>query len=301
MNTYSNKNPFDERLLSCPLCNHRGIRYLHTIRTYAPAFEVDTCTSCGFIFMNPRFRAETVSGFYSEKYYSGRSEYSYHDERTAIKFFAYVWDRRIDIIRRYVKEGNLLDVGCSFGGFLNAASRFFVPHGIEISPFAGRFAKELMGEAIHIGTLEDHPFDHEYFSAITMIELLEHLPDPSAALRECHKLLQRGGLLVVQTANMAGLQAKILGRNYAYYMPGHLSYFTRKNLCAALKGAGFSKIRVYHPVEFGLVPKLKKSRADMSRPLDFLKWVRITAYHYAGKIHFRNLAATSSMVIYAFK
>jgi 2-polyprenyl-3-methyl-5-hydroxy-6-metoxy-1,4-benzoquinol methylase len=251
--------------------------------------------------MNPRFRAETMAAFYNEEYYSGTSEYSYRDERKALEFFRYVWERRIDIMRRYVREGNLLDVGCSFGGFLMAASRFFVPHGIEISPFAGRHARELIGDTIHIGTLEDHPFKHEHFSAITMIELLEHLPDPPAVLRECHGLLQRGGLLVVQTANMDGLQAKILGTNYAYYMPGHLSYFTRKNLFAALKAAGFSRTRAYHPVEFGLLPKLKKSRADMRRPLDYLKWIRIAAYHYAGKIHFRDFAATSSMVVYAIK
>jgi len=294
-------NAFNERLSACPLCGGGNIRFLFTIEKYTPSFGVDRCGSCGFIFMNPRFNDAAVSGFYDEDYYSGGSEYSYHDERKSLKFFSPVWNKRIAIIRKYVKEGNLLDVGCAFGGFLNAAAHYFVPHGIEISPYAAAHAQSILGNTIHMGTLADHPFPHNYFSVITMIELLEHLPDPAAALRESRKLLRRGGLLVVQTANMDGLQARVFGRNYAYFMPGHLSYFTRQSLTMLLQKIGFGKIRVYYPVEFGLMPKLMKSRSDITRLWDYRKWIRIAAYHYASKIHFGNVAATSSMVVYAIK
>ena len=134
-----------------------------------------------------------------------------------------------------------------------------------------------------------------------MIELLEHEKNPAHAVRESYRLLKKNGLLVIQTANMDGMQARILKDNYAYYMPGHVSYFTKRSLTYILKKAGFRKIKIYFPVEFGLLPKLLKSRYSFKSYFDYLKWLRISYYHFISKIRFGNFAATSSMVIYALK
>ena len=100
---------------------------------------------------------------------------------------------------------------------------------------------------------------------------------------------------------MNAVQAKMFKERYAYFMPGHLSYFTRENICGVLRKAGFKKIKVYQPVEFGLLPKLLKSRYDFNSLLDYYRWIRIAFYHFISKIRFNNFAATSSMVIYAVK
>jgi 2-polyprenyl-3-methyl-5-hydroxy-6-metoxy-1,4-benzoquinol methylase len=292
---------FEERITNCPLCGDHGIRNRYHIRRYIPSFTIDRCDSCGFMFMNPRLTNAVSGDIYDENYYSGKAEYSYYDERQAEKDARHVWDKRVKVIHRYINTGNILDVGSSFGGFLRSAAKYYRPHGIEISGYAGSYSKSATGFTIHAGTLEDHPFGEGYFSAITMIELLEHLSDPAGALRECYRLLSDGGLLLVQTANMDGIQAKIRGDNYAYFMPGHLSYFTRKNLLMVLRQCGFKKIKVFYPVEFGLLPKLLKSKHTFTSPWDYRRWLRIAAYHLISKIHFRNFAATSSMVIYAFK
>ncbi len=292
---------FEERRGNCPLCGSARISPFHTITRYTAHFTVDRCGDCGFIFMNPRFTEETVRGFYGEEYYRGSAEYSYQDERRAEKFHRHVWDARLAVIRKFIKAGRFLDVGAAFGGFLGSLSHNFEPAGIEPSEFAGNYARRRIGSLIHVGTLEDHFFPRDNFLVITMIEVLEHMADPVFALKECHRLLQKGGLLVIQTANMEGLQAQLRGSRYAYYMPGHLSYFSRRNLCALLKEVGFSRIKVYHPVEFGLLPKLKKSRGSFRSILDYRHWVRITIYHMLGKIHAGNFCVTSSMVVYAFK
>lgn len=290
---------FDTPLTRCPLCGSASIGIRYEITRYDPPFRVDRCGACGFMFMNPRLTACTVKNLYGEQYYAGNAEYAYIDERDYAKYFGYVWDKRIRVIHRYVPGGNFLDVGSSFGGFLKAAATYYIPHGIELSDYSGGCAKSAFGSAVHIGTLEDHPFPDDYFSVITMIELIEHLPDPLAAIKECHDLLRDNGLLVIQTANMDGLQAKLLGDRYAYFMPGHLSYFTRENLVGMLSRCGFSMIKVYYPVEFGLLPKLMKSRGSFASPRDYLRWFRMAAYHYAGKIHAGKFALTSSMVVYA--
>ena len=296
-----NNEQFEAPAARCPLCTGESIRHRYEIRTYTPAFIIDRCISCGFMFMNPRLRDEAINDLYGKEYYSGGAEYSYHDERTTEPYSMEVWNRRIDKLHDIVLSGNFLDVGSSFGGLMKAASRYYVPHGIELSPYAGGHAKELFGDRVHIGTLADHPFPERHFSVIAMVELLEHLPDPVAALKECYRLLDGNGLLMVQTANMDGLQARFYRDRYAYFMPGHLSYFTRRNLVMSLTGCGFDAITVFHPVEFGLLPKLKKSRGSFSSLWDYRAWARIAAYHWLSKIHYRDFALTSSMVVYARK
>ena len=292
---------FKERKRHCPLCASIAVNHKYHIDRYKLKFDVDRCSDCGFIFMNPLFTDDVIEEFYSEDYFRGQADYSYIDEREIKKYSQYVWNKRIDIIHKYAKEGNFLDVGCSFGGLLESAAEYYTPYGIELSDYAFSHARKLFGNNIHHGTLDDHRFDDGFFSAITMIELIEHLPDPVSAVNQCFKLLHPDGVLVVQTANMNGKQARDLAGNYEYFMPGHLSYFTAKNLTMLLKTAGFSKIKIYYPVEFGLLPKLLKSRGSFKKFSDYTAWFRISSYHMKSKIHFGNFALTSSMVIYAVK
>lgn len=292
---------YKEPLEHCPLCGSPAINRKYHIDRYKLQFDVDRCGDCGFIFMNPQFTDRVIEEFYSEEYFKGKADYSYIDEREIKKYSKHVWNRRVDVIRKYVKSGNFLDVGCSFGGLLESASEYFTPYGIEMSDYACTYSKELFGEKIHHGTLNNHKFSENFFSAITMIELIEHLPDPLFAIKECFKLLRPHGVIVVQTANMDGKQARDLGEKYEYLMPGHLSYFTAENLTQLLKTAGFRKIRVYYPVEFGLIPKLLKSRGSFKKLTDYSAWLRISSYHLKSKIHSGKFAMTSSMVIYAVK
>ncbi len=292
---------FNERTNYCPLCGSIAIDQKYYIDRYKLKFDVDICNDCGFMFTNPLFTDETIKEFYSEDYFKGRADYSYVDEREIKKYSGYVWNKRIKVIHKYAKDGNFLDIGCSFGGLLESASEYFTPYGIELSDYACSHSMKLFGRNIHHGTLNDHRFDDNFFSAITMIELIEHLADPVYAINECYKLLRNDGVLVVQTANMNGKQAKDLGGNYEYFMPGHLSYFTAENLTMLLKTAGFKKVRIYYPVEFGLLPKLLKSRGSFKKLSDYAAWFRISYYHMKSKIHFGNFAMTSSMVVYAVK
>jgi SAM-dependent methyltransferase len=298
---FSNSHIFLSPLDHCPLCGSKNVAKLHIIDKYSPAFKIDKCADCGFLFMNPGYCYRFIKDLYKEDYYSGNAEYSYCDERKAERYSGYVWEKRLARIREYNSSGNFLDAGCAFGGFLKIASQYFTPYGIELSQYSGRYAKTLFGNNIHIGIFENHPFKNDFFSVITMIELLEHIRDPVFVLRESYRLLKESGLLVIQTANMDGLQARFLGKRYAMFLPGHLSYFTKRNLVFLLKEIGFQVVKVYHPVEFGLMPKLLKSRYAFDSSLDYFKWLRIIYYHFISKIRLYNFAVTSSMVIYAVK
>jgi SAM-dependent methyltransferase len=251
--------------------------------------------------MNPVFSDETIHSFYTSDYYSGSSSFSYIDERSIEKYSQYTWKARLSNIRKYIAKGTILDVGCSFGGFLSCASKYYSPYGIELSEYSGVHARERFAENIHIGTLFDAPFKNDFFSVITMVELIEHLKDPMKALIKCRELLADDGLLLIQTADMNGWQAVDAGEQYHYYLPGHLSYFTADSLSSALHRAGFSRVKIFRPVDFGLLPKLLKSRGSFTSLKDYKRWFDIAKYHIKGKFNKKGRPLTSSMTIYAFK
>lgn len=292
---------FLPRRPDCPLCGSAALAHHADISNSGYSFTLERCAACGFIFMNPRFDDSTIHGMYGSGYYEGSSSFSYIDERKNERFSSYVWNARLKTIRKYAQQGNFLDIGASFGGFMNAAKRWFTPWGIELSSYSGGFAKERFGGKLHIGTLDDCPFPESSFSVITMIELIEHLADPKAALEKCRDLLAPGGVLVIQTADCAAWQAVDAGSTYHYYLPGHLSCFTERSLCEALMRAGFSSYRVFRPVDFGLLPKLRKMRGNFRSLRDYRRWIPTAIYHFKGYFRRKGKPLTSSMVIYAFR
>jgi SAM-dependent methyltransferase len=285
----------------CHLCKNFNIKDFYLIEKFKFPFNISKCESCNFIFMNPPFKKEIRDDFYNKDYYTGHADYSYFDERKSKKFSDFVYNKRIDFINKYIEKGNFLDIGSSFGGLLESAERYYTPHGIDISDYAVEYISSRKGYPVHKGGLDNHPFEKDYFSVITMIELIEHLEDPVFAIKEVYNLLEDNGLFVIQTANMNSLQAKKYKSEYHYFLPGHLSYFTKENLKNILLEIGFTRVKIYQPVEFGLLPKLKKSRGDFKKFIDYKSWIRIILYHFLGKIHWGNFSATASMVIYAFK
>jgi SAM-dependent methyltransferase len=291
------KHLFDPMRTACPLCASTVIRYHLNIKA-TPAFSTSICADCGFIFMNPPFSTKTIQSFYTEGYYTGKAEFSYTDERRTERFSAHVHRARLNTISRFVSKGRLLDIGSSFGLFLKTAADRYEPWGVELSEYAANWSAENTGAHIFHGSVD--AFRPEIrFDVITAIEVIEHIAEPVAFLEKCYSLLNPNGLLVLQTADMSAWQAIRAGAQYHYFLPGHLSYFTERNLSDALRRAGFRTVRAFRPVDFGLSAKLRKSRGSFKRLIDYMSWMRIARYHLAGYIRFRGRPLTSSMVLYA--
>ncbi len=272
--------------------------FRYSIERFHPPFDIYRCEICHFEKQYPV--PQNPDDYYDEAYYTGSADFSYQDERSKIDFHRYVWNARIKRIASHLPPpGDFLDVGCAFGGLVEEASKFgYRAQGLDVSEFSIAEGKS-RGLTIHRGTLESHPFAENSFDVITLIEVIEHLSDPQRVVHEISRLLRPGGVLVCQTADFDGRQAIDAGKEYHYYLPGHLSYFTAANLTSLLRNHGFDKIEVYRPVDFGLLPKLYKSRGDFRTPLDYLKWFRIAFYHWKGKLSRGGRPLTSSMVIYA--
>ena len=282
----------------CPLtktCDWKPL--YHTTGTYS-GLSIYECQSCKLQTLYPRPNQEEL---YTQDYYQGKAEYSYIDEREQKPFFRYVWKARIQNIKRYVKAGHFLDIGSSFGGFLEVAKEEgYTIQGVEISEYAANFANANKIPTFN-GSLYEAQFPSEHFSVITLVEVIEHIENPNRFFLELTRILKPGGLLLLQTANFEGWQAKEEGSHYHYYMPGHVYYYSDTILKKILTGLGFGSFVSYFGVDFPLMAKLKKARGSFQNGKDYLHWFRISFYHFRSKWKRKGYPLTSSYVLYAFK
>ncbi|MBM9501246.1 class I SAM-dependent methyltransferase [Leptospira sp. 201903071] len=283
---------------TCPCCRKNLWKFLYHSAFNHYNIPIFLCTFCGLQTQFPRPKA---SELYTEDYYSGNAEFSYRDERKTEKFDRYVWKARIKNIQKFKHTGQFLDIGCSFGGFLNCAKEAgFGVTGVEISPYSSKVA-ESRGFKVFTGEFLDADLPENFFDVVTLVEVIEHLSKPSKVFAKLNRILKPGGLLLLQTANFEGWQAIEAGPNYHYYLPGHFYYYSESNLKKILDQSGFTDHITYPGVDFSLSAKLLKSRGSFHSWFDYWKWIRIGIYHWKSKFKKKDRPLTSSMVLYSFK
>jgi SAM-dependent methyltransferase len=158
------------------------------------------------------------------------------------------------VLRAHPGTGAILDVGCGRGLMLaELARRGWRAVGVEMSEPASRHAREVLGLDVRVGELTSLGLAADSFDVVTFFHVLEHLPDPGAALAEARRLLRSTGRLLVEVPNFGSLQSRLAGgRGFHVDAPRHLFHFTRAALRSALEGAGFEPGPVRtHSFEFG--------------------------------------------------
>ena len=85
------------------------------------------------------------------------------------------------------------------------------------------------------------------FDAVTMWHVLEHLPDPFAAVARAAELVRPGGRIVISVPNIESLQAQFGGERWFHLdLPRHLFHFSPRSLSALVEQAGLRVVRIGH-------------------------------------------------------
>jgi len=93
-------------------------------------------------------------------------------------------------------------------------------------------------------TVEDAGFPPDSFDAVVSICVLEHIADYAGTLRECRRVLKKGGRLVISADSLGGIKdAKLLEKHRKDHFVEQ--YFTKDGLRKVLEDAGFSDVSVY--------------------------------------------------------
>jgi SAM-dependent methyltransferase len=126
----------------------------------------------------------------------------------------------------------ILDVGCGTGANLEMLARFGSAEGVDVSDEALEFCRK-KGLTVQKGLAETLPYDDESFDITTALDVVEHLDDDIAGLREMHRVTKSGGyslIFVPAFMWLWGVQDDI---------SHHRIRYTRKQIVERVKKAGF--------------------------------------------------------------
>jgi SAM-dependent methyltransferase len=230
------KTNHEMEVIDCPLCGGPESFPLHQ----EGSFQMVRCSSCQFIYLNSRPTSEFLLRFYQDYLPENGSSI-----KAWQRMMEPVFKKAANLIQQYKEKGELLDVGSGFGFFLaEMKDKGWDVTGVEISQKAMDYARDVLGLTIHPGPLEKANFPDDYFDAVTGFYVIEHLPYPMVFLRECHRILKPGGLLLLRYPHTTPIKnlLQIFGiKNRLYDLPAHLSDFSPKMIQRCLEKIGFGK------------------------------------------------------------
>ena len=221
---------------ACPLCASDDPR---PTPYGAAAFRVVRCADCRLWYLSPRLPGPAmIDRYVNDDYFAGTGG-GYTDyaaqERSLRRTF-----RRL--LRRLASAdltgGDVLEVGCGFGYFLDeAAGHFKARTGVEMSPAAAHHAART-GNTIITGGLDAVP-DGLRVDAVVAFHVIEHIYDPHAFLAQARRFLRPGGTMVLAAPDMAGFWRHALGRRWpSFKIPEHVAFYDRQTLATLMYRAG---------------------------------------------------------------
>jgi len=104
------------------------------------------------------------------------------------------------VLKYKIPPARTLELGCAHGGFvalLRAAG--YDASGLELSPWVAGYAIKTFGTPMLVGRIEEQGVEPGSLDVIMMMDVLEHLPEPTKTVERCLKLLSPTGALIIQT------------------------------------------------------------------------------------------------------
>ncbi len=228
--------------VECVICKSNKPQFIFK----AKGFDFVRCKKCGLIYTNPRLAEEKV-----EKFYKGQKSIDiWADVLTSplqMEYDRKKFDLRLQWLEKYTDKGKILDIGCSVGHFLKIAKdRGWDSYGLELNERAVKYAKEKFGiTKIKKEILEKAGYPKNYFSAAGLWGVLEHILHPDRVLKELHKVLKPGGVVVISIPNAGSLAARILReRTSCFNGMVHLWFFNPKTIKHLLEKNGYKIIEM---------------------------------------------------------
>jgi len=219
-------------------------------------YAIVQCKNCKFYYINPDIdlTQEEWSRLYKDNYFGNANitdwqKKLHQSERSS----------RINLIKKYSKINldRFLDLGCGEGFVLKEALEHgFEPYGVDI---ADNLDDSLDRNEINFfnGNIFEAKYPDNFFSAIYMDSVLEHVDKPISVLKELYRILKPKGIVFLIVPNEDSLindvkkliytlmfNKKKYGRIKPFVSPYHINGFNKISLEYAIKQSGFKIIEL---------------------------------------------------------
>lgn len=257
--------------VGCNLCSSKESKPYAKVSVGGKELNLVKCKICGLIYLNPRLNQKDLHALYNETYFE---TYYPHQNQEQLKERMQQADTLIKKINHYCPDkGRILDIGSGLGCCLKVARDYsWEVFGVELSPYAVKFAKEKFGLEVFNGIIEEAKFADNFFDVVIMTHTLEHLPNPLASLKEVYRILKPGGALQLVVPNASSFNNWLSKEKEAHALDVHLYYFSPKTLKKIILKVGFkiNRIDTSQPV----ITAEKLHLAKIKKQLKLIKYLK---------------------------
>ena len=253
-----------EIVRNCPICGstESSLFDRREFRRYPVTNRI--CRNCGLVYQSPRMTEAESEAFYETEYrllYQG--EEGPNPKDLAVQ--AARAQITLDFVHKQVTSAaHILDIGCSTGILLQQFQTHYHARafGIEPGKVYRQYAQSLGLEVF--SSLADLHLDHgSSFNLVSMMHVLEHLPNPHEYLRDLReKYLAPDGWLLLEVPNL-----------YAHdcFEVAHLTSFSAHTLTQVVQKAGYRVVqfRVHGQPRSQLIPLYLTLLAQPDRNVSF--------------------------------
>lgn len=257
------------------------------------------CDNCGFA--QPE-KLPTLAHFF-DRMYDQRWSSDWLEREFRATYKDLIFENLLGELERLVTMGtrSLLDVGAHVGRFMTLArDAGWNAEGLELNPTTAAIAAKRTGLPVHHVNARKFATTGRQFRVVTLIDVLEHIPEPIYLLRTVKRLLEPGGVVAVKVP--CGPAQRWKEQLLAAIRPGrkisladnlvHVNHFSPRSLRLAFERAG------YLPVSVRTAPPELPDEGTKSRRLAS-RTLRLGAYHVARLPGFVRTPLALNLLAYA--
>jgi SAM-dependent methyltransferase len=251
----------------CVWCQS-DVRVLRTVGDW----PIGACVRCDHHQVAKALPSEHLDDVYGDGYFTegGAGYVDYLSEERLLRKRGARYGR---LLARHRTPGTVLDVGAA-AGFIAAGLRDagWRPTGVEPNPAMAQHARRAFGLPMVTGGLasafaartgDEKPgasrsgapshwsgaetaslAPDARFDAVSLVQVIAHLPDPADALRTLHEHLQPGGLVLIETWDRSSRTARLFAeRWHEWSPPSVIHWFTIDELARWASAIGWSEVQ----------------------------------------------------------
>lgn len=235
------------------------------------------CAVCSLVSAKIQPGREDLASIYGRDYFWEGEYLDYSSEKTALQKNFKRW---IGIIHRWAPNGNLFEIGCAYGFFLELARNYWAVKGVDISPHATELARK-QGLDAASGDFLDLPIEVGKYNIFCLWDTIEHLNAPHLYIQKIADVIAPGGYICLTTGDIDGVIPKLQKENWRMiHPPTHLYYFSQKTLTQLLK---IHQFEVVHAVHVGFNRSIKRTLFNLSAKKEEGLWRNL--YNFYEILH----------------